>query len=92
MRVEEYRSPSDNPRKEVTHAYFLLLGNLSLASVASWALVRWVFQMPFSLPLGLIAMLWSAAVLLTLALGALGSRAVVRPPALVAIREAEAIG
>jgi len=68
------------------------LAGITLASLASWALVRLVFQLPFVLPLGWLSMLWIGSVLLTLALGAMGSRAVTRPPALVAIRQAEAIG
>jgi putative ABC transport system permease protein len=77
---------------------FLALGALAgltgvlLASLSGWALTRWVFEIPFHLPvLGLIG-LWAGATLLTLVLGALGSRAVLRPRALVALRRAEAAG
>jgi putative ABC transport system permease protein len=77
---------------------FLLLGALAgltgvlLAAVSGWALTRWVFEIPFQLPwLGLIG-LWAGATLLTLVLGALGSRAVLRPRALVALRRADAAG
>ncbi len=77
---------------------FLALGALAgltgvlLASLSGWALTRWVFEIPFQLPvLGLI-LLWAGATLLTLGLGALGSRAVLRPRALVALRRAEATG
>jgi len=77
---------------------FLALGALAglagvvLASVSGWALCHWVFEMPFHLPFGTLAVLWSTAAILTLILGALGSRAVVRPSALGAIRRAEAAG
>jgi len=77
---------------------FLTLGALAglagvlLASVSGWALCHWAFEMPFHLPLGALASLWAAAAILTLILGALGSRAVVRPSALGAIRRAEATG
>ncbi|MDX1393341.1 MAG: FtsX-like permease family protein [Gemmatimonadota bacterium] len=68
------------------------LTGVSLAAVAGWALSRWVFEMPYRVPLGALAMLWAAAVVLTVALGALGSRAVVRSSALGAIRAAETTG
>ncbi len=68
------------------------LAGVSLAAVASWALVRGVFDLPFSLPFQVLVSLWAGAILLTLVLGAMGSRAVARPPALAAIRQAEAIG
>lgn len=77
---------------------FLALGGLAgmtgvlLASASGWALSRWVFEMPFTLPLGALAALWAGAAVITLVLGMLGSRAVVRPSPLAAIRRAEALG
>ncbi len=77
---------------------FFALGSLagltgvSLSALAGWGLSRWVFEMPYRVPVGTLAALWAGAVLVTLALGALGSRAVVRPSALVAMRAAESVG
>ena len=77
---------------------FLLLGGLAgalgvgMAAAAGGTLVRYAFELPFSVPAGDLAILWMAATLLTLGLGVLGSRAVLKPHAMSAIRRAEAVG
>ncbi|MFV1987077.1 MAG: ABC transporter permease [Gemmatimonadota bacterium] len=68
------------------------LTGVSLAALAGWGLSHWVFEMPYRVPVASLAALWAGATLLTLALGALGSRAVARPSPLVAIRTAESAG
>ena len=76
---------------------FLALGALSgltggvLSAASGWALSRWVFEMPYRVPVDLILALWAGTAVVTLVIGALGSRAVVRPSALEAIRAAESV-
>jgi putative ABC transport system permease protein len=77
---------------------FLVLGALAglagagLSAAAGWALSLWVFEMPFRVPVTQLLAVFAGATAITLALGALGSRAVVRPSALEAIRAAESAG
>ncbi|MDH3734162.1 MAG: FtsX-like permease family protein [Gemmatimonadota bacterium] len=77
---------------------FLVLGALAgltgavLSAISGWALSVWVFEMPYRVPVGLLLVLCVGTAIVTLVIGALGSRAVVRPSALGAIRAAEATG
>lgn len=77
---------------------FTVLGALAgltgvvMAGVSGWALSSRVFEIPYRLPVGTLAILCVAASAVTLVLGALGSRAVTRPSALGAIRAAESAG
>ncbi len=77
---------------------YLVLGSLAglagvgLATLSSWALLKWVFELPFTAPVGVLAAIWISAVAITWALGVAGSRAVTHPRPLAAIRSAEAIG
>jgi putative ABC transport system permease protein len=58
-----------------------------LAGIAGWALTTFVFEMPFELPVGALALIWFALTALTMTVGLLNSRDVVRKPPLVVIRE-----
>jgi putative ABC transport system permease protein len=71
----------------IVAAEYLALGVLSavvavgLASIAGWAIARWVFEIPYGVPLPQLAGVAATVVLLTTAVGALNSRdALGRPP------------
>jgi putative ABC transport system permease protein len=59
---------------------------LALAGVAGWALARFVFDGPFTLPLGPLAGLGAAVVGLTVLVGLANSREVLRRPPLEVLR------
>jgi putative ABC transport system permease protein len=73
-------------------AEYLALGLMAsvvaagLASVAGWALARFLFEGPFSLPLGPLAILTFGVVLLTVAVGLANSREVLRRAPLEVLR------
>jgi putative ABC transport system permease protein len=77
----------------ILFAEYFALGSLAactgvgLAVAASWALVRFLFELRFSLPSVSLGMLWLAAVMLTTAVGMLAGRRTVRESPLVVIRE-----
>jgi putative ABC transport system permease protein len=62
------------------------LAALVLAASASWALVRFVFESPFTLPLPGLAVLSAGAALATVVVGLLGSREVLSRPPLEVLR------
>lgn len=72
---------------------YLVLGALSaaaglvLAVGAGWALTRWVFEVPFEVTAGPLALLAAVVLVFTVAIGLWASREVFRHTALEAIRE-----
>ncbi len=60
---------------------------LGLAGMAAWALVIFLFEQPFRLPVTDLAALWLATVLLATALGWSHARPVLRSPPLAGLRE-----
>ncbi len=68
------------------------LAGIGSAAAAGWGLARWVLGIPYRVPVADLAWLALGVAALTLLVGALGSRAVVRVSALEAIRRAESAG
>jgi putative ABC transport system permease protein len=71
----------------IVAAEYLALGVLSavaavgLASIAGWAIARWVFEIPYGVPVPQLAGVAATVVLLTTVVGAFNSRdALSRPP------------
>ncbi|NNL85288.1 MAG: FtsX-like permease family protein [Myxococcales bacterium] len=60
---------------------------LTLSVVSSWALVRFWFAQPFHLPLGNLAVLWLATVIISSTLGATHVRSALTRPPLVGLRD-----
>jgi putative ABC transport system permease protein len=75
-------------------AEYLALGTLAtatglgLAVLGGWLLVPRVFQVPFSPQPGVLLAIWGTVVGLTVAVGLLGSRGLLRRPPLAVLREA----
>ena len=63
-------------------------GGLSLAIVAGGLVVTELFEMPYSVRLAPVVLVWAAVVVLTVAVGLLGSRDLLRRPPLPVLREA----
>jgi len=61
---------------------------VALSSVAAWALVRFVFEMPFHLPVTPLIAVWLGIAALAMAIGAAGNRLTLSAPPLAALREA----
>lgn len=77
----------------ILFAEYFALGSLAaitgitLAAAAGWALVRFLFELPFTFPSAYLALLWLGAVTLTTAVGMLAGRRTVRQSPLVVLRE-----
>jgi putative ABC transport system permease protein len=65
------------------------LTGVILASTAGWLLMRFVFRMPFTLPLGSLLVICAIVTTLAAVLGMMNSREALRSTPLVALREAE---
>jgi putative ABC transport system permease protein len=82
--------------KQIRHILlteYAALGTLSgltgilLAGVAGWALVTFMFELSFRVPAPPLIALWLGVVVLTVVIGLVNSREVVRKPPLAVIRE-----
>ena len=58
-----------------------------LSTAGGWAVARFVFELPFRLPVGALAAFWGGCALLTTLIGAATGRALVRRPPLDVLRE-----
>jgi len=58
-----------------------------LSTAGGWAVARWVFELPFRLPVGALAVFWSGCALLTIAIGAATGRELARRAPLDVLRE-----
>jgi putative ABC transport system permease protein len=65
------------------------LTGVVLAAVAGWLAMRFVFRMPFTLPLGSLLVIWIGVSVAAAVLGMLNSREALRSTPLAALREAE---
>jgi putative ABC transport system permease protein len=65
------------------------LTGVTLAAIAGWLLTRFVFSMPFTLPLASLTVIWLLVTVSTAALGMLNSREALRSTPLTALRDAE---
>lgn len=65
------------------------LSGVLLACIAGWALVHFVFELPFRLPLLPLLLAWIGIAALAMILGTTGNRSVLQRPPLAALREAE---
>jgi putative ABC transport system permease protein len=63
------------------------LTGVLLASVAAWGLVRFLFEMRFTLPLAALALTWAGVCLLTVVIGFANSGEVLRRTPLAVLRE-----
>ena len=63
------------------------LTGVLLAGVAGWALTRFLFEVPFSLPTAQLALVWLGVCVLTTALGFANSGEVLRKTPLAVLRE-----
>jgi len=64
------------------------LTGITLGSIAAWALTRWVFEVPFRLPVLALVLLWACVASLAMFVGTLSSRGLLGRPPLAALREA----
>ena len=80
-------NPNPSPEQHAAIGALAAMTGTLLAGIAGWALTKFVFEMPFDLPVGAMLLLWVALTALTMAVGLLNSRDVVRKPPLVVIRE-----
>jgi putative ABC transport system permease protein len=60
---------------------------LALALVAGWALMKWVFEIPFVLPAASLTLLPAGLVVMTVTVGLWSSRDVLRRAPLEVLRE-----
>ncbi|MGH7464888.1 MAG: ABC transporter permease, partial [Longimicrobiales bacterium] len=65
------------------------LTGVSLAALAGWLLTRLLFDMPYTLPLASLTLIWLLVSLSAAVLGMLNSREALRSTPLTALREAE---
>lgn len=63
---------------------------IALAVIAGWLLMRFVFNMPFNVPVALLAALWVGVSAAAALIGMLNSRDALRSTPLAALRDAEA--
>jgi putative ABC transport system permease protein len=63
---------------------------VALAALSGWLLIRFVFSMPFTLPVIPLATIWIIVTIAAAGLGMLNSREALRSTPLAALREAEA--
>jgi putative ABC transport system permease protein len=64
------------------------LAGVALSSIGGWALVHFVFDMPFRLPITPLIAVWLGIAALAMAIGAAGNRLTLSAPPLAALREA----
>jgi putative ABC transport system permease protein len=65
------------------------LTGVILAGIAGWLLTRFVFSMPYTLPVAALALIWLLVTFSAAILGMLNSREALRSTPLTALREAE---
>jgi putative ABC transport system permease protein len=58
-----------------------------LSTAGGWAVARWVFELPFRLPVGALTGFWTGCALLTVVIGAATGRELARRPPLDVLRE-----
>jgi putative ABC transport system permease protein len=65
------------------------LTGVLLAGIAGWLLTRFVFSMPYTLPIGTLALIWLLVTVAAALLGMLNSREALRSTPLTVLREAD---
>lgn len=65
------------------------LTGVLLAGIGGWLVMRFVFRLPFTLPVGSLLVLWLGVTVTAAVLGMLNSREAIRSTPLAALREAE---
>ncbi|HEX2167518.1 MAG TPA: FtsX-like permease family protein, partial [Longimicrobiales bacterium] len=66
------------------------LTGIALAALGSWLLMRFMFEVPFTLPAALLLAMWGAVTVSAAVLGMMNSREALQSTPLNALREAEA--